>query len=86
MIRYVFLSSGEHIIFISGGGQTLADILARATKLDTSPVSVVEQIWDGKIPDVKPPVRKKLKNFVEPLRVLKKRAVDVSVKFPSLRS
>lgn len=55
--------------------------------MDISPVSVVEKIWDGKIPDVKPPVRKKLDNFVEPLRILKKRAMDVSAtKSPSLRS
>lgn len=48
--------------------------------MDTSPVSVVERIWDGRIPDVKPPVRKKLKSFVESLRVLKKYAVEVSAK------
>jgi DNA helicase II / ATP-dependent DNA helicase PcrA len=35
-------------------------------------------VYDGKIPDVKPPVRKKLKAFVEPVRLLRKLAEEVS--------
>jgi hypothetical protein len=62
--------------------QTLAEILTRATKLGTSPLDVVERVYDGKIPDVKPPVRKKLKAFVEPVRLLRKLAEEVSNSAP----
>ena len=58
--------------------QTLTEILARATNLNCPPLSVVESIYDGKIPDVKPPVKKKLKAFIEPLRTLRKLAEEVS--------
>lgn len=37
-------------------------------------MQVVERIIDGKIPDVKPPVKKKLASFVDTLRILRKHA------------
>jgi hypothetical protein len=58
--------------------QTLKEILARASELNISPLSVVEQIYDGQIPDVKPSAKKKLKAFVEPLRTLRRLAESVS--------
>ncbi|KZP25249.1 UvrD-helicase-domain-containing protein [Athelia psychrophila] len=58
------------------GDKTLGEILARAIELKTSPLAVVERIYDGRIPDVKPPVRKKLKGFIEPVRTLRKLAED----------
>ncbi|KIM80482.1 hypothetical protein PILCRDRAFT_9658 [Piloderma croceum F 1598] len=56
------------------GDKTLKEILARATNLNLSPLSVVEQIYDGQIPDVKPSAKKKLKAFIEPLRTLRRLA------------
>jgi DNA helicase-2/ATP-dependent DNA helicase PcrA len=45
-------------------------------------LSVVEQIYDGEIPDVKPAVKKKLKAFVELVRTLRKLADEVSYSAP----
>ncbi|KAF7976974.1 hypothetical protein HWV62_5051 [Athelia sp. TMB] len=58
------------------GDKTLGEILVRAVQLGMSPLAVVERIYDGRIPDVKPPVRKKVKGFVEPIRVLRKLAEE----------
>lgn len=43
-----------------------------------SPLSVAENIYDGAIPDVKPSAKKKLKGFVEPIRILRRLAEEVS--------
>jgi hypothetical protein len=39
--------------------------------MKTSPLDVVNQIYDGKIPDIKPAIRNKIKSFVQPIRKLK---------------
>ena len=46
----------------------------------------MERIYDGNIPDVKPPVKRKLKAFIEPVRILRKldEEVSFSVFFSSL--
>ncbi|KAI0359957.1 UvrD/REP type DNA helicase [Trametes cingulata] len=56
------------------GEKTVNEINLRAGQLKTSPMEVVERIVDGKIPDIKPPVKKKLAPFVETIRILRKHA------------
>ncbi|KAJ3548442.1 hypothetical protein NM688_g5299 [Phlebia brevispora] len=58
------------------GDKTVAEILARAEKLQVTPLEVVERIHDGKLPDIKPPVKRKASSFVEVIRVLRKMAVE----------
>lgn len=42
-------------------------------------MDVVQRIYDGKIPDTKPPVKKKLADFVEAIRLLRERAEQVRI-------
>ncbi|OJA17125.1 hypothetical protein AZE42_02583 [Rhizopogon vesiculosus] len=58
------------------GGKSLGEILARAQKLNISPLSVVERIHDSKIPDLKPPVKRKVQSFVNVIRSLRSLATD----------
>ena len=57
--------------------QTVNEINLRAEQLKISPMEVVEHIVDGTIPDVKPPVKKKLSGFVDTIQILRKHANDV---------
>ena len=57
--------------------QTVAELLHRAEQLKVPPLEVVERIVDGKIPDIKPSVKKKLANFVGIIRDLRKFAKEV---------
>ena len=59
--------------------KSVSEILARATTLRKSPLETVEGIYDGQLPDIKPPVRKKLKYFVEPIRKLRQHANAVGL-------
>lgn len=52
-------------------GQTLAELAARAEKTGRSQLEVVEQIYDGRIPDIKPPIKHKLQRFVKAIRDLR---------------
>ncbi|KAI0775289.1 UvrD-helicase-domain-containing protein [Trametes elegans] len=56
------------------GDKTVHEITLRAEQLKISPMQVVERIIDGKIPDIKPPVKKKLASFVQIIRTLRKHA------------
>ncbi|KAI0784570.1 P-loop containing nucleoside triphosphate hydrolase protein [Abortiporus biennis] len=56
------------------GEKTIALLLARATQLGISPLETVENIYDGKIPDIKPAVKRKVKSFIEPIRKLRRLA------------
>ncbi|KAH9902943.1 UvrD-helicase-domain-containing protein [Cubamyces lactineus] len=56
------------------GEKTVNEINLRAEQLKISPMQVVERIVDGTIPDVKPPVKKKLAGFVDTIRILRKHA------------
>ncbi|KAI9057301.1 P-loop containing nucleoside triphosphate hydrolase protein [Trametes sanguinea] len=58
------------------GEKTVNEISMRAQELKISPLLVVERIVDGKIPDIKPPVKKKLASFVHTIRILRKHAND----------
>ncbi|KAI0635844.1 UvrD-helicase-domain-containing protein [Trametes polyzona] len=58
------------------GEKTVNEINLRAEQLKISPLQVVERIVDGKIPDIKPPVKKKLAAFIDTLRILRKHAND----------
>lgn len=55
----------------------------RANKLQLSPLEVAERIHDGSIPDIKPPVKKKVAPFVEIVRALRKMAAGVSSSVPA---
>ena len=59
--------------------QTVNEINLRAEQLKISPMQVVERIVDGTIPDVKPPVKKKLAGFVDTIRILRKHANEVRI-------
>ncbi|KAI0326647.1 UvrD-helicase-domain-containing protein [Cubamyces sp. BRFM 1775] len=56
------------------GEKTVNEINLRAEQLKISPMEVVERIMDGTVPDVKPPVKKKLSGFVDTIRILRKHA------------
>ncbi|KAI0714341.1 P-loop containing nucleoside triphosphate hydrolase protein [Cerioporus squamosus] len=56
----------------SVGEKTVAELLHRAEQLKIPPLKVVERIVDGKIPDIKPPVKKKLGTFVGVIRDMRK--------------
>ncbi len=43
-----------------------------------SPLEVVERIHDGKLADIKPPVKRKIGSFVQAMKKLRKLATDVS--------
>ncbi|OBZ72374.1 ATP-dependent DNA helicase PcrA [Grifola frondosa] len=72
-----FLPAFSRIINVPGrtiGEKTVSELLLRAEELKLSPVEVTERIYDGKVPDIKPPVKRKLGPFVEALRTLRKLA------------
>ncbi|KAF9814441.1 hypothetical protein IEO21_05105 [Rhodonia placenta] len=52
----------------------IPDLLSAAQRLQISPFEVVQRIYDGKTPDIKPPVKRKLASFLPPLRELRKLA------------
>ncbi|KAH7915664.1 P-loop containing nucleoside triphosphate hydrolase protein [Hygrophoropsis aurantiaca] len=56
------------------GEKSLAEILSRATKLNISPLAVIERICDSKIPDLKVSVKRKASPFIAIVRTLKKLA------------
>lgn len=59
--------------------QTVAELLHQAEQLKISPLQVVERIVAGKIPDIKPPVKKKLAHFAGVIRDMRKFAIEVCV-------
>ena len=61
--------------------QSVAEIVARAEKAKCSPLELVEQIHDSKIPDIKPPIKRKIGSFVTTIRSLRK--YDSEVEPPS---
>ncbi|PIL35658.1 hypothetical protein GSI_02388 [Ganoderma sinense ZZ0214-1] len=54
------------------GEKTITELLHRAEQLKVPPITVVERIVDGKIPDIKPPVKKKLTSFADTIRDLRR--------------
>ncbi|KAF9243513.1 ATP-dependent DNA helicase pcra [Melanogaster broomeanus] len=56
------------------GEKALGEIIARAEQLKSSPFSVVEQICDHKIPDLRLSVKRKMAPFVATIRTLRKLA------------
>ncbi|KAF8896349.1 P-loop containing nucleoside triphosphate hydrolase protein [Infundibulicybe gibba] len=57
------------------GEKTIADITTRAEKADTPYLTLVEKIHELKVPDIKPPVRRKLVPFIKTIRELRELAV-----------
>ena len=62
--------------------QTVNELLHQAKQLGVSPMELVERIVDGKVPDIKPPVKKKLAAFAGMIRDLRKYANEVSCQSP----
>ncbi|KAK7463908.1 ATP-dependent DNA helicase srs2 [Stygiomarasmius scandens] len=56
------------------GEKTLSELLSRSDKSKISPLDLIEKIHDGKTPDIKPPVKRKLQSFVTHIRLLRKLA------------
>ncbi|KAI0951320.1 hypothetical protein AcW1_008388 [Taiwanofungus camphoratus] len=56
------------------GEKTISEILSTAERVKLSPLEVAEQIFDGKMPDIKPSVKRKLTTFLRPIRELRKLA------------
>ncbi|KAI0322583.1 P-loop containing nucleoside triphosphate hydrolase protein [Amylostereum chailletii] len=56
------------------GEKSVAQIVARAEQERLSPLDVVERIYDGKMPDNKPGIRKKIASYVKIIRTLRKYA------------
>lgn len=59
--------------------QSLAEIASQAEKLKVSQLQLVEKIIEGKIPDIKPPIKKKLVSFVKTIKALRKLDEEVDI-------
>lgn len=59
------------------GQKTVAEILTTAGRKGLSPLEVVERIYEGRMPDIKPPVKRKVADFVLAVKVLRKLALEV---------
>ncbi|KAE9400182.1 UvrD-helicase-domain-containing protein [Gymnopus androsaceus JB14] len=53
------------------GEKTIAELLSRADKSKLNLLELVEKIHDGKTPDIKPPIKRKLGSFVTSMRILR---------------
>ncbi|KAL0574734.1 ATP-dependent DNA helicase srs2 [Marasmius crinis-equi] len=60
------------------GDKTLKELLSRGEKEKLSPLQIVEKIVDGRTPDIKPPVKRKLGSFVSAIRTIRKLATEGS--------
>ncbi|ESK94683.1 atp-depentend dna [Moniliophthora roreri MCA 2997] len=58
------------------GEKTLQELLSTAEKQKVSPLEIVENIIDGKTPDIKPPVKRKLGSFVSAIRSIRKLTLE----------
>ncbi|KIM39808.1 hypothetical protein M413DRAFT_74334 [Hebeloma cylindrosporum] len=58
------------------GDKTLSEIASLATKLKISQFDVVEKVHDNKLPDIKPPIKRKITPFIKTIRALKKMDED----------
>jgi DNA helicase II / ATP-dependent DNA helicase PcrA len=65
------------------GDKTLTELFARADKANVSAFALAEKICDGKTPDIKPPVKKKLTKFVAIIQELRTSALAVSLQLGS---
>ncbi|KAH8099919.1 UvrD-helicase-domain-containing protein, partial [Cristinia sonorae] len=69
------------------GAKTVEQILAKAKQMKISPMEVVIRIHEGKIPDTKPPLKRKVTDFVDAIRLLRERAeqhCSTSILIPKL--
>ncbi|KAK7050941.1 ATP-dependent DNA helicase srs2 [Paramarasmius palmivorus] len=58
------------------GDKTLQELLAQAEKQKISPLELAEKIIDGRTPDIKPPVKRKLSSFVSAIRSIRKFSLE----------
>lgn len=58
--------------------QTLNDISRRSQESGKTHIQLLEGIYDGRLPDQKPTIRKKIASFVQVMRALRTYASEVS--------
>ncbi|CAE6448608.1 unnamed protein product [Rhizoctonia solani] len=58
------------------GEKSIAEIVARASSEKTTAFSVIERICDGTVPDIKPPIKRKVSELVRLIRQLRKWAAE----------
>ncbi|KAI0684955.1 P-loop containing nucleoside triphosphate hydrolase protein [Cytidiella melzeri] len=69
-----FVPAFTRIINVPGrniGDKSIAEILSTAVRLKISPLDVVERIHDDKIPDIRPPLKRKIEQFVRAIKTLR---------------
>ncbi|TFK47713.1 UvrD-helicase-domain-containing protein [Heliocybe sulcata] len=69
-----FVPAFERVINVPGrgiGDKTLGEILRAAHAKHISPLAFIERIYDGRVPDTKPPVKRKIASFVKAVRELR---------------
>ncbi|KAI0342822.1 UvrD-helicase-domain-containing protein [Trametopsis cervina] len=74
-----FVPAFTRVINVPGrniGEKSVAEILSKASRLGITPLDVVERIHDGKIPDIKPPLKRKIVRFVHTTKTLRKLAKE----------
>ncbi|KDR76278.1 hypothetical protein GALMADRAFT_225966 [Galerina marginata CBS 339.88] len=54
------------------GDKSLSEVASQAQRLKISQLELVEKIYDNKVPDIKPSVKKKIVSFVKTIRSLRK--------------
>ena len=59
--------------------QSVDELLAISTKKGISPIRVMELIHDGKLPDIKPPCKRKIGDFVNAIKTLRALAANVPI-------
>ncbi|KIY44056.1 P-loop containing nucleoside triphosphate hydrolase protein [Fistulina hepatica ATCC 64428] len=60
------------------GAKTLSELAARGAKTNKSQLAVVEGICDSRLPDISPPVKRKLVSFVKTIRTLRDKVAQGS--------
>ncbi|KIP07660.1 hypothetical protein PHLGIDRAFT_23961 [Phlebiopsis gigantea 11061_1 CR5-6] len=58
------------------GQKSIQELLVVAGKKGMSPLEVAERIYEGRMPDIKPPVKRKIGDFILSLKVLRKLASE----------
>ncbi|KAL6298631.1 P-loop containing nucleoside triphosphate hydrolase protein [Sparassis latifolia] len=69
-----FVPAFTRVINVPGrsiGEKTVAELLSTAERMNISPLELAERIHDGKTPDIKPSVKRKLGPFIAPIRRLR---------------
>ncbi|KAF4597533.1 hypothetical protein EYR40_007995 [Pleurotus pulmonarius] len=60
------------------GAKTITELELRAQKTNKTPLELVELIHGGRVPDIKPPIKRKIPSFVKAIQTLRELATDGS--------